>query len=607
MRRFIIATALAVPVVVMLFVAAGYLHDEMIAADRVSRGVTIVGVDVSRYTADEAAAVAASYEQQLLAEPVTLIIDGKEVELDPNDAGLDVDEVAVAEDAMSVRRKNTIPSNVSAWGRSFVSSTSVDVPVTVDTEAIATVLQELSLTAINKPAYDGAIKVENGEIIAEYPRAGLRVDLDAAVSLIAAQLIELERDPVEIPLVPIEPQITDADVDAALALAKALTDEPVRLRVPGQTGTILFTPAGLTSALRTEIVVNSPAVLTVDLDPDVLTEIAARSLDQFTIPPIDATFVLTETVPEDGDEDADPVKTLEIVPSILGQKADLAAIPDIVEASALGSGIGTIPMTDGDEADFTTAMAEAMGPFGEVSSFTTYHPAGQSRVTNIQLLADEIGGAIVMPGEQFSVNERAGERTLAEGYVRAGAIINGRVQCCDSKVNIGGGTSQFATTFYNAVFFGCYEDVFHQPHSLYFSRYPYVREATLGWPMPDVIFKNDSDAVVYIDTTYTSSSITVTLYGNNGGRTCTSSTEGNTVTRTMTWPDGSVTQQHWEWNYRQPTKEEPPTTTTTEAPHDTTTTTGATTTTTAPPTTTTAPTTTTTAPPTTTTTTATTP
>ena len=232
-----------------------------------------------------------------------------------------------------------------------------------------------------------------------------------------------------------------------------------------------------------------------------------------------------------------------------------------------------MPMTEGAEAEFTTEMAEAMGPLGEVSSFTTRHPCCQSRVKNIQLLADEIGGSIVMPGETFSVNDTAGKRTLAEGYVRAGAIINGRVECCDSAVNIGGGTSQFATTFYNAVFFGCYEDVFHQPHSLYFSRYPFVREATLGFPAPDVKFKNDSEAVVYIDTTYTSGSITVTFYGNNGGKECTSERSGNTITRVMKWPDGSETTQNWTWNYRKPRKDEPETTTTTTAPPDTTTTT----------------------------------
>jgi vancomycin resistance protein YoaR len=595
MRRFIIATAFAVPVVVMLFVAAGYLHDEVIAPDRVSRGVTIAGFDVSRYTVDEASAVVAAYEQQLVSAPVVLVIEGKTVELDPVEVGLDVDEDAVAREALTVRRKSGLTANLSAWGRTFLSPASVGAPATFDEEALATILEELSLTTINKPAYDGAIKVDNGEIVAEYPQAGLRIDLEAAIPLIGEQLVRPDRVPVEVPLIPIEPQITDADVDAALALAQSYTDEAVRLRVPGQTGTILFTPAGLTSALQSEIVVNSPAVLTVDLDPAVLTEIAARSMDQFTVPPVDATFVLTETVPEDAEEGAEPIKTLEIVPSVVGQKVDLEAVPDVVKAAALGSGVGTVPMTDGDEAEFTTEQAEAMGPLGEVSSFTTYYPCCQSRITNIQLLADEIRGAIVMPGEQFSINERAGERTLEEGYVMAGAIINGRVQCCDSKINIGGGTSQFATTFYNTVFFGCYKDVFHQPHSLYFSRYPYVREATLGWPMPDVIFENDSDAVVYIDTTYTGTSITVTFYGNNGGRTCTSSTSGNTVTRTMTWPDGSITEEHWEWNYRKPKPKEEDTTTTTEAPHDTTTTTTAgTTTTTAGTTTTTAGTTTTT-------------
>jgi vancomycin resistance protein YoaR len=264
-------------------------------------------------------------------------------------------------------------------------------------------------------------------------------------------------------------------------------------------------------------------------------------------------------------------------------------------------------MTEGDEAAFTTEMAEAMGPLGEVSTFTTYHPCCQTRVTNIQLLADEIRGAIVMPGETFSINERAGQRTLAEGYVRAGAIINGRVECCDNPANVGGGTSQFATTFYNAVFFGCYEDVFHQPHSLYFSRYPYVREATLGYPSPDVKFRNDSDAIVYIDTSYTGSSITVTFYGNNGGRTCESERSGNTITRVMTWPDGRVTRQSWTWNYKEPREDDPPPTTTTTAPSTTTTAPPSTTTTTAPPSTTTTtapPDTTTTAPPDTTTTTA---
>jgi vancomycin resistance protein YoaR len=231
---------------------------------------------------------------------------------------------------------------------------------------------------------------------------------------------------------------------------------------------------------------------------------------------------------------------------------DIDAIAGAVKAAIDADGKGEIPMVEGPDAEYSTEVAEAALPLKQVSTFTTYHPAGQSRVTNIQMLADEIDNSVVQPGDTFSINDTAGKRTLEEGYVRAGAIINGEVTCCDSPVNIGGGTSQFATTFYNAVFFGCYEDVFHQPHSLYFSRYPYVREATLGFPAPDVKFLNDSDTPVYIDTSHTSGSITVTMYGDNGGRTCTSSTSGNTVTRTMTHPDGSVTTERWTWRYKQP-------------------------------------------------------
>jgi vancomycin resistance protein YoaR len=246
-------------------------------------------------------------------------------------------------------------------------------------------------------------------------------------------------------------------------------------------------------------------------------------------------------------------------------------------------------------------MAEAMVPIREVSSFTTYHPCCASRVTNIHLIADAVDGVIVMPGDTFSINEHVGVRTLGQGYVRAGAILSGSLSCCDDPANIGGGTSQFATTFYNAVFFGCYEDIEHQPHSLYFTRYPFVREATLGYPKPDVIFRNDSASIVYIDTSYTGGSITVTFYGDNGGRTCTAEQSGNSVTRVMIHPDGSATRQSWTWYYRRETTTTTTTvpTTTTTIPGPTTTTTtipGSTTTTTEPPTTTTEPPTTTTAP-----------
>ncbi len=148
-----------------------------------------------------------------------------------------------------------------------------------------------------------------------------------------------------------------------------------------------------------------------------------------------------------------------------------------------------------------------------VSQYTTYHPCCDLRVTNIHLFADRIDGVVVRPGRLFSLNRHVGRRTTEKGYLAAGTLINGEL--VDS---VGGGVSQVATTLYNAVFWGGYQNVSHQPHSRYFSRYPEGIEATLDWPRVDLIFRNDSSRNVIIKTEYTLTSLTVKLFGDNDGR-----------------------------------------------------------------------------------------
>jgi vancomycin resistance protein YoaR len=578
MRRYIIAAVVAIPIVLVAFVAAGYASDEVLGDDRVSRGVSAAGIELSRLSRGRAVNVIADYEATLRQEPVVVILEGNELTLDPSEAGFAIDEDAVVSDAMTVRRADGLTPNVGRWVRTFATSVELEIPTTIDEEALGSILDGWTKNVLEKPAYEGDVRIANGKATAEYPRAGVRIDVPAAIALIGDQLARTDRAPIVLPIEPLEPEITRQDVDDAVHLATELIGSPVILTSPTHSKTIVFTTAGLASAFRSEIVRNSPASLEVSLDTATLQEIASRSAEALVVPPVEATFTFDEETRE-----------LTVVPSEVGRRVDVERVPEVVVEAALEGGRATVPMMDGAEAELTTEMAEAMGPLGEVSSFTTHHPCCANRVKNIQLLADEIDGAIVLPGDEFSVNDRAGKRTVADGYVRAGAIINGEVSCCDSAVNIGGGTSQFATTFYNTVFFGCYEDVLHQPHSLYFSRYPYVREATLGFPLPDVIFRNDSDAIVYIHTEYTGGSITVTFFGNNGGRTCTSERSGNTITRVMEHEDGAVTKQSWSWNYRAPKAKTPATTTsvatetTTTVATETTTTVASTTTTSAAP------------------------
>ncbi len=221
-----------------------------------------------------------------------------------------------------------------------------------------------------------------------------------------------------------------------------------------------------------------------------------------------------------------------------------------------------------------------------LGQFTTYHNCCENRVVNIQLMADTINGHVVMPGETFSINATVGQRTLEKGYLLAGAIIGAYVQCCDRPENIGGGTSQFGTTFFNALFFAGMKDIEHQPHSLDFARYPDGREATMGWPHPDVVFRNDTDHPVLITTHhagYYGTSITVKMWGDNGGIVVTASDSGRRnsyststviyegdrslspgqevvhyaaypgftidIFRHIAYPDGHTTTEKWTWTY----------------------------------------------------------
>jgi vancomycin resistance protein YoaR len=128
-------------------------------------------------------------------------------------------------------------------------------------------------------------------------------------------------------------------------------------------------------------------------------------------------------------------------------------------------------------------------------------------VTNIHRIADAVRGAIIPPGETFSLNGHVGQRTKEKGYVEAPVIYDGT-----HDTDVGGGVSQFATTTFNAAFFGGLDIPAYQMHSQFISRYPYGREATVSWDKPDLKIRNNTPFGVMIWTSYTDTSLTVSMY-----------------------------------------------------------------------------------------------
>ena len=190
--------------------------------------------------------------------------------------------------------------------------------------------------------------------------------------------------------------------------------------------------------------------------------------------------------------------------------------------------------------------AESMGIIQLVAEFTTNFRAGEDRVINIARISELTRGVIIEPGEQFSVNDFVGRRTVANGFVPAGMILHGVF--VDS---VGGGISQYATTLFNAAFFAGLDFIDYQSHSIYLSRYPYGREATVSYPNPDLVLENNSPYGVMLWPTTGRSSITVRIYStmwvtaeqtNQWVSTVGTSCTRVTTERTRTWLDDGHTE-----------------------------------------------------------------
>jgi len=539
--------------------------DRLVANSEVARGVTASGIDLGGLGEEDARAAIRAYESQLL-EPAGFVVKDETFELDPRTVGVDIDEDAVVAEAMAQGRDKSFLSSWLGWFGSFGADYEIDVPVSVDRDRIADVLDEWQREAIASPAFEGDIAIRDGRALPEYPRPGEGIDKATAVPAVASVLVETQRSPITIDTRQIDPELTKADIDAAVEEANSLISDTVTLVATDPELEITFDAADLAAAYEAEVVSNSAPAIVQGFNSDKIASLLSVHLADIEEPPRDAVFLIEED------------DSVTLVPGRPQTLLDVDLVITALEAAALDpSGVGEFPFAFGQEPDFTTAEAEAMGPITLEGEFTTQHRSGEDRVINIHLIADAVDGAVVQPGEEFSVNEHVGERTREKGYVPAGMILGGEL--VDS---VGGGVSQFATTFYNASFYGCYEDVEHKPHSLYFDRYPEVNEATISWPTPNLIIRNNTDALLIIKTEYTSTTITVKFFGNNGGKTCerergsrfgytnppekyepnaaiepgtervkSNGAQGwsNTVKRVITYPDGTVEEEVYTWRY----------------------------------------------------------
>lgn len=549
-RRWVLPLLLG-PLVLVVLVVAAWAIDT--SRGGVPRNVRLAGTDIGGLSEDEVAARVVLASTSFVTTPVDVRAGSATYRTTTGDLGVTVDRERTVRAALDVDKHGFLLTRPIGWVRSFFSTRRAPLRLQVNHEQVDTTIVDLERGARQAPkepsveVVDGALHVVPGADGRGIDTARLADRLpQAAADAEPGQVIRVTAT-----RGPIPPLGSLREARAAVSEAETRVDRSIVVKTTE--GERQISPEALRGWLA--LVSRADGTMTATFDPARVATTLRSAFADIEGHPVDASFTVEGGVPV-------------IRPDQPGTVCCGDDAADRIDA-ALRAGERTValPLAEGP-ATFTAADARALGitqavggsnawrngaPTTAGPGFTTYHSASGARVINIHRIADLVRGAVIPPGGRFSVNRYVGKRTVEKGFVKAGAIANG-----DHVEEIGGGISQFATTIFNAAYFAGLDIDEYQAHSEYFDRYPRGREATMGYPSPDLKFTNNTPYGILIWTSYTSTSLTVTLYSTPfASAEQTGITEGTsgacrivTTTRTRTYPDGHTETDKFRARYR---------------------------------------------------------
>jgi vancomycin resistance protein YoaR len=454
-----------------------YGVDLLLSSGNVPRGVTVAGVAVGGQSKEDAERVLRDEIEPRLSEPVKLRAGDVDATLEPGAAGMAIDW------AGTLSQAGDQPLNPITRITSFFSTTEVGVVTRADDAKLDAAIEGLRPQTDREPA-EGGIRFEGVNPVPVMPLDGQKLDAAGAREAVVGnwatgQVVELPVDTTPV-------KTTEEGVQKALdEIAAPAVSAPVVVKGEGKDATL--EPAAIAAALVFEP--DGKGGLTAKLDQNKIIEAAQPQLAETEVEGKDAEIVFSGGAPT-------------VEPSVEGKGVDWEkSLVPLLEVLKKTEGREVVATYAPKPAEVTTEAANALGIKEVISEFTTRGFASDSGI-NIRTAAADVNGAIVLPGETFSLNGHTGVRNAAKGYVEAGIIENGA-----PGRGMAGGVSQFGL-----------EDVEHKEHSFYISRYPEGREATVflypdGTSAIDLKFKNNTETGIAIQTIWTSSSITVKLWG----------------------------------------------------------------------------------------------
>jgi vancomycin resistance protein YoaR len=421
---------------------------------------------------------------------VVFTADGDEFPLTPRELDATVDWAALANRARAE----------GDWPMPFRGLKRVELRLFgSDVEARADVFEprlahELDVMAksVDRPGRDAAIVLAGLEPSIVAGKEGRTLNRREAGDAIVTALAGFEREPVPMPIVVARPTVTAADLEPVLQQVRTALSAPVRFGWHDAHWTVQ--PAELAKLLR----LPADGRDTLAIGGKAAAKYFGHLARAVNRKPRDASFVVA----------GDGVH-VRVAPSQSGRQLDVEASGKALLAAALSperrdAELVVVPVA----ARLTTDDAKKMKVSRVLASYTTAYSGTYDRIQNLQLATKILDGTTLGPGTTFSFNDVVGPRTTKRGFRLAPTIVNN-----EYEDNVGGGVSQVATTIFNAAWEAGLKITERTAHSLYISRYPLGRDATVNYPDVDLKFLNDTKNWLYMQGVAGETGITIRLLG----------------------------------------------------------------------------------------------
>jgi vancomycin resistance protein YoaR len=467
-------------------------------------GTYVAGVDVGGLPEPQAVAQLQQAFAKVEAQPVTFAAGGETFTFAANQLGVEPDwSGAVAAAARAGDGFGPIRGFRRLHTRFFGAE--ILPRVAVSDGALDYALERMAASIDRAPK--SAALVRRGLRIESVPhQVGSRLQRDAASRVVVRALGSLERTgtPVALPVASTEPKVTEEMLAPVARRARVALSAPVVLQGTNRRWRLrqarIATLLKLPSDGAKRLAISGPQAMAY-----------FRALDRIVgNPPLDAQFEATS-------------EGIQLVPSRNGTELDVAKTARGLLRAATSRTRRVAPIVIARAVpERTTKEALAMGIDRRMASYKTYNSGTWDRIMNLRLGVSALDDTLVPPGGTFSLNNAIGERTEERGFRSAPVIIGTRYE-----EEVGGGTSQVATTVFNAAWEAGLEITERNPHSLYIDRYQLGRDATVYWPSLDLKFVNDTKTWVLVKGFIEGDGISVGIYGGEERRV--ESSEGTRV------------------------------------------------------------------------------